>query len=230
LIMPRARFWSKLLPLTRRFLRAILCLTALGTLIAIALPVAGAAVAQNATPALVAKPVSLPDMALGQPAAPITIVEYASLTCPHCAAFAENVFPMLQSKYIDTGKVRFVSREFPLDIKAAAASMLARCVGGGDAVKYFDAVNLLFKQQEPLVSRTVDTLNAIGDHFGMNATAVEACVKDQALLDKITADQKFAVEELKVDATPTFFVNGEMLKGAMSFEELDNKLSALLKR
>ena len=84
--------------------------------------------------------------------------------------------------------------------------------------------------QEPLVSRTVDTLNAIGDHFGMNATAVEACVKDQALLDKITADQKFAVEELKVDATPTFFVNGEILKGAMSFEELDNKLSALLKR
>jgi protein-disulfide isomerase len=217
------------LPLTRRFLRAILGLTALYTLIAIALPIAGAAVAQNAIATSVVKPVSLPDMALGQPAASITIVEYSSLTCPHCAAFAENVFPMLQSKYIDTGKVRFVSREFPLDIKAAAASMLARCVGNGDAVRYFDAVGLLFKQQEPLVSRTVDTLNAIGDHFGMNATAVEACVKNQALLDKITADQKFAVEELKVDATPTFFINGEMLKGAMSFEELDNKLSALLK-
>jgi protein-disulfide isomerase len=217
------------LPLTRRFLRAILGLTALYTLIAIALPIAGAAVAQNAIATVVVKPVSLPDMALGQPAASITIIEYSSLTCPHCAAFAENVFPMLQSKYIDTGKVRFVSREFPLDIKAAAASMLARCVGNGDAVRYFDAVGLLFKQQEPLVSRTVDTLNAIGDHFGMNATAVEACVKNQALLDKITADQKFAVEELKVDATPTFFINGEMLKGAMSFEELDNKLSALLK-
>jgi protein-disulfide isomerase len=217
------------LPLTRRFLRAILGLTALYTLIAIALPIAGAALAQNAIATSVVKPVSLPDMALGQPAASITIVEYSSLTCPHCAAFAENVFPMLQSKYIDTGKVRFVSREFPLDIKAAAASMLARCVGNGDAVRYFDAVGLLFKQQEPLVSRTVDTLNAIGDHFGMNATAVEACVKNQALLDKITADQKFAVEELKVDATPTFFINGEMLKGAMSFEELDNKLSALLK-
>ncbi len=218
------------MPLTRRFLRAILCLAALSMLIAIAPPVAGAAVAENAIATLVAKPVSLPDMALGQPAAPITIVEYSSLTCPHCAAFAENVFPMLQSKYIDTGKVRFVSREFPLDIKAAAASMLARCVGNGDAIRYFDAVAQLFKQQEPLVSRTVDTLNAIGDHFGMNETAVEACVKDQALLDKLTADQKFAVDELKVNATPTFFINGEMLKGAMSFEELDNKLSALLKR
>jgi protein-disulfide isomerase len=229
LIAPWARFWSKPLPLTRRFLRAVLCLAALATLIAIAPPIGGAAVAQNAIATSVAKPVSLPDMALGQPAASITIVEYSSLTCPHCAAFTENVFPMLQSKYIDTGKVRFVSREFPLDIKAAAASMLARCVGNGDAIRYFDAVGQLFKQQEPLVSRTVDTLNAIGDRFGMNETAVEACVKDQALLDKITADQKFAVEELKVDATPTFFINGEMLKGAMSFEELDNKLSALLK-
>jgi protein-disulfide isomerase len=214
------------LPLTRRFLRAVLCLA---MLIAIAQPIGGAAVAQDAIATSVAKPVSLPDMALGQPAASVTIVEYSSLTCPHCAAFAENVFPMVQSKYIDTGKVRFVSREFPLDIKAAAASMLARCVGNGDATRYFEVVGQLFKQQEPLVSRTVDTLNAIGDHFGMNEAAVEACVKDQALLDKITADQKFAVEELKVDATPTFFINGEMLKGAMSFEELDNKLSALLK-
>lgn len=217
------------MPLTRRFLRAILCLAALGTPIAIAPPIAHAAVAENAIATLVAKPVSLPDMALGKPAAPITIVEYSSLTCPHCAAFAENVFPMLQSKYIDTGKVRFVSREFPLDIKAAAASMLARCVGNGDAGRYFDAIGQLFKQQEPLVSRTVDTLNAIGDHFGMNEAAVEACVKDQVLLDKLTADQKFAVDALKVDATPTFFINGERLKGAMSFEELDSKLSALLK-
>ena len=218
------------MPLTRRFLGAILCLAALSTLVAVASPIAAAAGAENAIATLVAKPVSLPDMALGQPAAPITIVEYSSLTCPHCAAFSENVFPMLQSKYIDTGKVRFVSREFPLDIKAAAASMLARCVGNGDAIRYFDIVGQLFKQQEPLVSRTLDTLNAIGDHFGMNEAAVEACVKDQVLLDKLTADQKFAVEALKVEATPTFFINGEMLKGAMSFEELDAKLAALLKR
>ena len=217
------------MPLTRRFLGAILCLAALSALVAVASPIAAAAGAENAIATLVAKPVSLPDMALGQPAAPITIVEYSSLTCPHCAAFSENVFPMLQSKYIDTGKVRFVSREFPLDIKAAAASMLARCVGNGDAIRYFDIVGQLFKQQEPLVSRTLDTLNAIGDHFGMNEAAVEACVKDQVLLDKLTADQKFAVEALKVEATPTFFINGEMLKGAMSFEELDAKLSALLK-
>ena len=142
--------------------------------------------------ALVAKPVSLPDMALGSATAPVTIVEYSSLTCPHCAAFAENVFPMLQSKYIDTGKVRFVSREFPLEIKAAAASMLARCAANGDAPKFFDATTMLFKQQQELVEHTTDTLTAIGGKFGMDQAAVETCVKDDATLDKLQADQNFA--------------------------------------
>jgi protein-disulfide isomerase len=137
------------------------------------------ALADSALAALVAKPVSLPDMALGQPTAPITIVEYSSLTCPHCADFAENVFPMLQSKYIDTGKVRFVSREFPLEIKAAGASMLARCSAGGDSQKYFDATTMLFKQQQALLEHTTDTLKAVGGKFGMSEEAVEACVKGQ---------------------------------------------------
>jgi len=185
---------------------------------------------QNPTAALAAKPVSLPDMALGQSKAPITIIEYSSLTCPHCADFEENVLPMLQTKYIDTGKVRFVSREFPLDIQAAAASMLARCAANGDAPKYFEATTMLFKQQGPLMERTTDTLKAVGGRFGLTAEAVEACVKDQALLDKLTADQQFAFDELKVDATPTFFINGERLRGAMSFEEFEAKLTSHLKR
>jgi protein-disulfide isomerase len=189
-----------------------------------------AAAAQSATAALVAKPVSLPEMALGSPSAPITIVEFSSLTCPHCAAFAENVFPMLQTKYIDTGKVRFVSREFPLEIKAAGASMLARCAAAGDATRYFEAVTMLFKQQDDLIDHTTETLKAVGGQFGMTGDAVEACVKDQNLLDKLTADQKFAYEKLKVDATPTFFINGTRVKGAMSFEELDARLTKLRKR
>jgi protein-disulfide isomerase len=214
----------------RAFLAA-LCVAALNIPFTVApLPVGGAAVAQEVTAALVEKPVSLPDMALGPAKAPITIVEYSSLTCPHCADFEENVFPMLRSKYIETGKMRFVSREFPLDLKAAAASMVVRCIANGDAAKYFDAVTLLFKQQGPLVDRTIDTLNAVGSHFGMNEQAVEACIKDQALLDKLTADQRSAIDELKVDATPTFFINGERLKGSMAFEDLEKKLEPLLKR
>jgi protein-disulfide isomerase len=188
------------------------------------------ALADGALAALVAKPVSLPDMALGPANAPVTIVEYSSLTCPHCADFAENVFPMLQSKYIDTGKVRFVSREFPLEIKAAGASMLARCAANDSAPRYFDAIGMLFKQQQELVEHTTDTLKAVGGKFGMSAEAVEACVRDNALLDKIKADQDFAYDKLKVDATPTFFINGERVKGSMSFEEFEKKLAPLLKR
>jgi len=215
---------------TRRTFLATFLLLAL-TVVALFLPVGSAARAQqNPTATLAAKPVSLPDMALGQSKAPITIIEYSSLTCPHCADFEENVLPMLQTKYIDTGKVRFVSREFPLDIQAAAASMLARCAANGDAPKYFEATTMLFKQQGPLMERTTDTLKAVGGRFGLTAEAVEACVKDQALLDKLTADQQFAFDELKVDATPTFFINGERLRGAMSFEEFEAKLTSHLKR
>jgi protein-disulfide isomerase len=186
--------------------------------------------AKNATAALAAKPVTLPDMALGPAKARVTIIEYASMSCPHCAAFEENVFPMLRSKYIDAGKVRFVFREFPLDITAAAASLLARCIANGDAGKYFDAVQQLFKAQDRLMTQSADTLHEVGKQSGMDAESVDACVKDQAGLDKLSADKKFAFETLKVDVTPTFFVNGEMIKGAMSFEELDATLKPLLKR
>jgi protein-disulfide isomerase len=224
------RFRSYQLIATRRAFATALSLAGLAAVVAfVPLHLVGEAMAQNATAALLAKPMSLPDMALGSPKASVTIVEYASMSCPHCAAFEENVFPMLKSKYIDTGTVRFVFREFPLDIKAAAASMLARCIAKDDAGKFFGAIDTLFKQQDPLMEQTKDTLKLIGAQAGMSEQAVEACEKDQALLDKLSADQKFAYEVLKVDATPTFFINGEKLKGAMSFEELDKKIRSLMK-
>lgn len=212
------------MPFSRRAAFVAFLLTTVGATV---LSTAGAADNDMAT--LVAKPVELPDMVVGSPTAPITIVEYSSLTCSHCAAFAENVFPMLKSKYIDTGKVRFVSREFPLEVKAAAASMLARCAASGDPSKYFDATTMLFRQQQDLIERTTETLTVIGDKFGMDRTAVENCVKDDAMLDKLQADQNFAYRTLKVDATPTFFVNGKQLKGSIAFEELEAKLVPLMK-
>jgi protein-disulfide isomerase len=225
------RFRSKPLIATRRAFATALSVIGLAALAGFApLRPIGDAMAQGAVAALAAKPVSLPDMALGPAKASVTIVEYASMTCPHCAAFEQNVFPMLRSKYISTGKVRFVFREFPLDIKAAAASMLARCIAGDDAEKFFSTIDLLFKQQDQLMEQTKDTLKLIGNQAGMSEQAVETCGKDQALLDKITDDRKFAFETLKVDATPTFFVNGEKLKGAMSFEELEEKIKPFLKK
>lgn len=219
------------MPIARRGFLSALFFTALSGLDAgpgLAAPTASSSDPETA--ALVAKPASLPDMALGSALAPITIVEYYSMTCPHCADFAQNVFPMLQAKYIDTGKVRFVSREFPLDFKAAAASMLARCAAKDSSAKFFEATMMLFKQQQDLVERTTDALTAVGAKFGMTQVEVEACVKSDDTLDKLQADQNFAFSQLKVQATPTFFINGAKNEGAMSFEELEAKLVPLLKK
>ncbi|HEY3792521.1 MAG TPA: DsbA family protein [Bradyrhizobium sp.] len=190
----------------------------------------GRAMAQSATGVLLAKPMALPEMAIGDAKAPVTIVEFASMSCPHCAAFEQNVFPMLRSNYIDTGKVRYVFREFPLDIKAASASVLARCIAGGNAEKFFGAIDTVFKQQDALMTQTKETLLSIGKQAGLDDKGVEDCVGDQSAMDKLSADETFAANELKVDATPTFFINGKMVKGAMSFEEFEAKLKPLMKK
>jgi len=186
--------------------------------------------AQSALAAQVAKPVTLPDISIGSPKAPVTITEYASMSCPHCAAWGENVFPMLRSRYIDTGKVRFVFREFPLDLKAAGAAMLARCIAKGDSEKYLAVIETMYKQLDTLIAQTTRTLILIGKLNGMSEEEVKACATDQALLAKLNADGQYALNTLKVDSTPTFFVNGQVLKGAMSFEELEAIIKPMLKR
>ena len=217
--------------ITRRAFTAALSLTGLGLLAGLSpLRLIMDAAAQGASAADVAKPVSLPDMALGPATAIVTITEYASMTCPHCADFNEKVFPKIKSEYIDTNKVRYVFREFPLDIKAAAGSMLARCIAKDDAGKYFAVIDMLFRQQNDwVVKNTTETLTRIGKQAGLSQQAVEDCLKDQALLDKIAADQKYAADVLKVNSTPSFFINGELIKGDTRFEEFDKRLKSLLK-
>jgi protein-disulfide isomerase len=215
--------------ITRRAFNTMLSLTGLAAVAGLSpLRFISEAMAQAASD--VAKPVSLPDMALGPKDAAVTITEYASMTCPHCAAFNEQVFPKIKSEYIDTGKVRYVFREFPLDIKAAAGSMLSRCIAKDDAPKYFAVTDMLFRQQNDWVMKnTTETLTRIGKQAGLTQQQVEACLKDQALLDKIAADQKYASDVLKVDSTPTFFINGEKIKGEASFDEFAKKINPLLK-
>ncbi|WP_316188559.1 DsbA family protein [Bradyrhizobium sp. SZCCHNS1054] len=215
--------------ITRRAFTAALSLTGLAALAGFSpLRLISGAMAQSA--ADVAKPVSLPDMVLGPADAAVTITEYASMTCPHCAAFNKEVFPKLKAEYIDTGKIRYIFREFPLDIKAAAGSMLTRCIANGDAQKYFAVTDMLFRSQNDwVVKNTTETLTRIGKQAGLSQQQVEACLKDQALLDKIAADQKYASEVLKVDSTPTFFINGEKIKGETSIEEFEKKINPLLK-
>ena len=217
--------------ITRRAFTAALSLTGLSLLAGFSpLGLINEAAAQSVSAAEVAKPVSLPDMALGPKDATVTITEFASMTCPHCADFNEKVFPKLRSEYIDTGKVRYIFREFPLDIKAAAGSMLARCVAKDDAGKYFAVVDMLFRQQNDWVLKnTTETLTRIGKQAGLSGQQIEDCLKDQALLDKIAADQKYAADVLKVNSTPSFFINGELIKGDTRFEEFDKRIKALLK-
>jgi protein-disulfide isomerase len=179
--------------------------------------------------AAVSQPVSLPDMALGPADAPVTIIEYASLTCPHCAYFNKEVFPKVKSAYVDTGKIRYVFREFPRDIKDAAGAMLARSIARDDGRKYFAIIDILFRQQDALLDNTTETLNRVGKQAGLSQQAIETCLKDQALLDKLTASRKFAIDVLKIPGTPTFFINGEMIKGVPSFEDLEKQIKPLLK-
>jgi protein-disulfide isomerase len=222
-------FRSKQLLVTRRAFTAALSLTGLSLLAGFSpLRLIADAMAQSASD--VARPGSLPDMALGSAGATVTMVEYASMTCPHCAHFNETVFPKIKSEYIDTGKLRYVFREFPLDDIALAAATMARCVAKDDAPKYFALVDILFKQQKDLAGAPLATINRIGKQAGFSEQAIKACVDDDpSTKQKITADLKYANEKLKIDGTPTFFINGERFKGAPLFEEFDKRIKSLLK-
>jgi len=213
--------------ITRRAFTAALSLTGLAAL-------AGLSPFRLITDALadgvadVAKPQSLPDMALGPKDASVTITEYASMTCPHCAAFNETVFPKIKAAYIDTGKIRYVFHEFPLDPLAAASSVLSRCIANGDSAKFFAVTDMLFKQDWSKVTKPRETLNSIGNQAGLDERQVETCLKDETLFNGIVASRTSAAK-LGVNATPTFLINGEKIVGMTPFEEFDRRLKALLK-
>ena len=159
------------------------------------------------------KPGPLPDLVVGKADAPITVVEYASMTCGHCAHFHNTVFPTLKEKYIDTGKVRFIMREFPLDNLAAAASMLARCAGEGKALPLISA---LFAKQDDWAFVKGDPrpeLLKFAKQAGFTQESFEKCLTDQKLLDDISSIRSRAADTFGVNATPTFFVNGKKLNG-----------------
>lgn len=172
------------------------------------------------------KPGALPEKQLGKDDAKVTIVEYASMTCPHCAHFAMTTFPELKTKYIDTGKARYILREFPFDPSAEAGFMLARC----SKDNYFAMVDVLFKQQPSWVgvNNTKEALLQISKLAGFTQESFESCLTDQKLLDDVRAVQKRGADEFKVDSTPTFFINGKTYKGAMSIEEMSAIIDPLL--
>lgn len=190
----------------------------------------GNAVAQDANPAELAQPVPLGDVVLGAANSPVTIIEYASMSCGHCAEFHKTVYPKIKAAYIDTNKVRFIFREFPLDIKAAAGAMLARCVGKDDPKKYHAVVDILFATQNDWVLKdTSEQLRRVARQAGMNDETFNACLANQSMLDALKKGQDQAYEKFKVDSTPTFFVNGTKLKGGATFEDFKKLIDPNLK-
>jgi len=172
------------------------------------------------------EPGVLPDMSLGKADAKVTIVEYASMTCPHCARFHATTLPELKTKYIDTGKARLILREFPFDPRAEAGFMLARCSGDN----YFPMVDVLFKQQMQWagVENAKDALLQIARLAGFTQEKFEACLTDQKLLEDVKAVRDRGAKEFGVDSTPTFFINGGRYPGAMSIAEFSAIIDPLV--
>jgi protein-disulfide isomerase len=169
-------------------------------------------------------PGPLPDIWLGKPDAPSTIVEYASMTCPHCAQFHKVVLPELEKKYIDTGQVRLILREFPLDGLAVAAFMLARCAGPD---RYYPMVNALFETQETWAvpgPEGKDKLLLIARQAGFSKEKFDQCIADKELFNKIVETRTIANEKFGVDSTPSFFVNGKRLKGEHTLQDFETAL------
>ncbi len=166
------------------------------------------------------------DRILGDPNAPVTIIEYASMTCPHCAHFTDDVLPELKKKWIDTGKVKLALRDFPLDDEAVHASMIARCAPPD---RFYAFVDAFFADQDKWVSApdyqaALTRLAALG---GMSKADVDKCLADKALENQILNSRLVAAKQLEVSATPTFFVNGTKYAGEPTVEAFDKLLSGL---
>lgn len=173
------------------------------------------------------------DMVVGAEDAPVTVIEYASVTCPHCATFHETIFPAIKEKYVDTGKVKFAFREFPTPPQGLSyvGSVLARCAaedGGSDA--YFLIIGSLFKTQKTWIYGDDPRLELvkIAAQAGMDEAAFDACMQRQDLVDLINENVEEGSDEFGVNSTPTFIVNGEKIPAVRSQEDLEEKLDAAL--
>ena len=221
---------SRWAPLSRRALLLTLGLTAIGSGIGLStLPVSAESKGPTEIPVEeLMRPGPMGEITLGAPDAKVTVVEYASMTCSHCAHFTVDVWPEFKKKYIDSGKVHYVFREFPLDNLAAAAAMLARCTGGD---KTLPLIEVLFEHQKDWAfgeGNPVPKLFEFAKQAGFTQESFVKCLTDQKLLDNIMSGLTRAAEVFGVDATPSFFINGKKLDGAPTIEAFDKMIGPIL--
>lgn len=167
---------------------------------------------------------AIPDMVLGNPDAPVTIIEYSSLTCPHCAAFHKETLPRIKREWIDTGKAKLVFRDFPFEGVGLGAAMVARCVG---PERYFAFLDTLFatQQQWAYSKNPLTALKNTAKLAGISDDRFQACLSDQRTATAIQAKQKQAQEKWGINSTPSFVIDGELVKGAQPYAEFEKVLA-----
>ncbi len=165
------------------------------------------------------------DMVLGKADAPVTIIEYASLTCPHCADFETKTLPEVKKNWIETGKAKLVFRAFPFDQIALKAAILARCSG---PERFFNYLDVLYSSQESWVRANdpVAALGRIAKLGGMSESQFQACLNNSQISDQVVGERLAGEKEYGVDSTPTFFINGKKLVGAMPYADFEQALKA----
>lgn len=163
----------------------------------------------------------------GKADAPVTITEYSSFTCPHCATFHKETYPALKKKYIDTGKVKMVFRPFPLEPMAAMASMLTKCV---PPEQHFSFVHKLFVEQKNWAysQSVVDSLAKIWTEAGFARESFDKCLTNQKVLDGILSVKAKASQELEINSTPTFDINGEIVRGSLPLKDFEKLIKSKL--
>jgi protein-disulfide isomerase len=170
------------------------------------------------------------DMVMGAANAPVTIIEYASLTCPHCARFHTETLPKLKSEYVDTGKVKFIFRDYPLDRVALAGAMIAQCSGPD---RYFTFLDVLFRQQASWTRGSeqdaMTSLRRLARLGGMSDAQIDSCLKDKKVQDAIVAGSVAGQQQFQVRSTPTLIINGERHSGALSLAEIEKIIKPLIK-
>jgi protein-disulfide isomerase len=176
----------------------------------------------------------IPDISLGKADAPVKVYEYASLDCPHCARFNADIFPKIREKYIDTGKVQWTIRDFPLNPPAVLGFMLARTIAkDGPPEKYYAALDLLFSHQDAWAfqpgPKVIPALKEVVKQTGFTSEQVDACLKDQALYSGVLAVSHLGEQAFKVDGTPTFFINGTEKVGEISLEDFSKLADPFIK-